>query len=166
MICIVPSTGAGIQSSLKSEATQFTYYRRSDEARSFARGNMITGILDNFSRKQNAHADNRGMLHEISVDAVIMHAYRAVSSRFLSLCGMSDCLDKCYVTRYDVFVIKSFAVRETQRLFTTLMALRLARLFGNSPAFWLRAQQARNLWESEQKHRNELARIQPPPIAA
>ncbi len=53
-----------------------------------------------------------------------------------------------------------------ERAITSLMALRLSRLFGNSPAFWLRAQQARDLWEVERKHRNELVRIQPLPIAA
>lgn len=53
-----------------------------------------------------------------------------------------------------------------ERAITPLMALRLSRLFGNSPAFWLKAQQARDLWENEQKHHNELARIQPLPVAA
>jgi addiction module HigA family antidote len=52
------------------------------------------------------------------------------------------------------------------RAITPLMALRLSRLFGNSPAFWLRAQQAWDLWEIEQRHRNELVRIQPLSIAA
>jgi len=53
-----------------------------------------------------------------------------------------------------------------ERAITPLMALRLSRLFGNSPVFWLRAQQARDLWESEQRHRSELGRIQLLPIAA
>ncbi len=48
-----------------------------------------------------------------------------------------------------------------QRAVTPLMALRLARLFGNSPKFWLNAQQARDLWESEQAYLEELVRIQP-----
>jgi addiction module HigA family antidote len=48
-----------------------------------------------------------------------------------------------------------------QRAITPLMALRLARLFGNSPQFWLNAQQARDLWESEQDYHEELGRIQP-----
>ena len=52
------------------------------------------------------------------------------------------------------------------RAITPLMALRLARLFGNPPAFWLNAQQARGLWESEQGYRDELVRIQPLPAAA
>lgn len=56
-------------------------------------------------------------------------------------------------------------IRE-ERTVTPLMALRLSRLFGNSPTFWLKAQQARDLWEVEQQHRNELVSIQPLPIAA
>ena len=52
------------------------------------------------------------------------------------------------------------------RAITPLMALRLSRLFGNSPAFWLNAQQVRDLWESERGHRDELVRIQPLPAMA
>ena len=52
------------------------------------------------------------------------------------------------------------------RAITPLMALRLSRLFGNSAAFWLNAQQARDLWESEQGYHAELMRIQPLPAAA
>ena len=48
-----------------------------------------------------------------------------------------------------------------QRAVTPLMALRLSRLFGNSPAFWLNAQQARDLWESAQSYHEEIVRIQP-----
>jgi antitoxin HigA-1 len=48
-----------------------------------------------------------------------------------------------------------------ERAITPLMALRLARLFGNSPTFWLNAQQARDLWESAQRYQGELLRIQP-----
>jgi addiction module HigA family antidote len=48
-----------------------------------------------------------------------------------------------------------------RRAVTPMMALRLSRLFGNSPEFWLNAQRARDLWESEQRHRDELAEIQP-----
>ena len=51
-----------------------------------------------------------------------------------------------------------------QRAITPLMALRLARLFGNSPAFWLNAQQAWDIWESERRHRHELIRTQPLPV--
>jgi antitoxin HigA-1 len=52
------------------------------------------------------------------------------------------------------------------RAITPLMALRLSRLFGNSAAFWLNAQQARDLWESEQGYHAELMRIQPLPAVA
>jgi len=41
------------------------------------------------------------------------------------------------------------------------MALRLARLFGNSPEFWLNAQQAVDLWDAAQAIRNDVARIRP-----
>ncbi|MBI5551737.1 MAG: HigA family addiction module antidote protein [Desulfobacterales bacterium] len=48
-----------------------------------------------------------------------------------------------------------------RRAITPIMALRLARLFGNSPEFWLNAQHAHDLWESEQQFKNELKRIKP-----
>jgi addiction module HigA family antidote len=41
------------------------------------------------------------------------------------------------------------------------MALRLARLFGNSPEFWLNAQQAVDLWDVAQEIRKDVARIRP-----
>jgi addiction module HigA family antidote len=41
------------------------------------------------------------------------------------------------------------------------MALRLARLFGNSPEFWLNAQRALDLWEAAQAIERDVARIQP-----
>jgi addiction module HigA family antidote len=46
-----------------------------------------------------------------------------------------------------------------RRSLTPLMALRLSRLFGNSAEFWLGAQQARDLWESERRHQKELDQI-------
>jgi len=48
-----------------------------------------------------------------------------------------------------------------RRSISPIMALRLSRLFGNSPEFWLNAQHERDLWESEQRHREELNRIHP-----
>ncbi len=48
-----------------------------------------------------------------------------------------------------------------RRALSPVMALRLARLFGNEPEFWLRAQQALDIWTSEQKHGVELERIEP-----
>ena len=41
------------------------------------------------------------------------------------------------------------------------MALRLARLFGNSPEFWLNAQRAVDLWDAAQSIRDDIRRIKP-----
>jgi addiction module HigA family antidote len=41
------------------------------------------------------------------------------------------------------------------------MALRLARLFGNSPEFWLNAQRAVDLWDAEQAIEKDVRRIKP-----
>lgn len=41
------------------------------------------------------------------------------------------------------------------------MALRLARLFGNSPEFWINAQRSVDLWEAVQAIGNDVARIKP-----
>ena len=41
------------------------------------------------------------------------------------------------------------------------MALRLARLFGNSPEFWVNAQRAVDLWEAAKAGKNEIKRIKP-----
>ncbi len=48
-----------------------------------------------------------------------------------------------------------------RRAITSVMALRLSRLFGNSAEFWLDAQHARDLWDSEQRFKKELSQIQP-----
>jgi len=48
-----------------------------------------------------------------------------------------------------------------RRAITPAMALRLSRLFGNSPEFWLNAQHSRDLWDSEQLFYEELSHIQP-----
>jgi addiction module HigA family antidote len=48
-----------------------------------------------------------------------------------------------------------------QRALTPLMALRLSRLFGNTPEFWLNAQHAWDLWDSERRFREELSKIRP-----
>src|SRR5207244_10580251 len=45
------------------------------------------------------------------------------------------------------------------------MALRLARLFGNSPEFWLNAQRAVDLWDAAQAIKKEVSRIEPLRIA-
>ena len=41
------------------------------------------------------------------------------------------------------------------------MALRLARLFGNSPEFWLNAQRAVDLWDTAKAIKEDVARIRP-----
>lgn len=48
-----------------------------------------------------------------------------------------------------------------RRAITPIMALRLSRLFGNAPEFWLNAQHAHDLWESEQQFDQELKKIKP-----
>jgi len=48
-----------------------------------------------------------------------------------------------------------------RRAITPAMALRLSRLFGNSPEFWLNAQHSWDLWDSEQRFHEELSQIQP-----
>jgi antitoxin HigA-1 len=52
-----------------------------------------------------------------------------------------------------------------RRAITPAMALRLSRLFGNSPEFWLNAQHAWDLWDSEQRFREVLSQIQPLNVA-
>ena len=44
---------------------------------------------------------------------------------------------------------------------STEMALRIARLEGNTPDLWLRMQQAYDLWQVEQRLKDELAKIEP-----
>jgi addiction module HigA family antidote len=41
------------------------------------------------------------------------------------------------------------------------MALRLGRLFGNAPEFWLNAQRAVDLWDAAQAIRADVRRIKP-----
>src|ERR1700752_4013720 len=45
------------------------------------------------------------------------------------------------------------------------MALRLSRLFGNSPEFWLNAQRAVDLWDAAQAIKADVARIKPLRVA-
>jgi addiction module HigA family antidote len=45
------------------------------------------------------------------------------------------------------------------------MALRLSRLFGNSPEFWLNAQRAVDLWDASQKLKGAVSRIKPLRVA-
>jgi len=41
------------------------------------------------------------------------------------------------------------------------MAIRLARLFGNTPEFWLNAQRAVDLWQTARALRSAIRRIRP-----
>lgn len=51
-------------------------------------------------------------------------------------------------------------LNERRRL-TPEMALRLSKLFGNSPQFWLNAQQMVDLWDAAQTLQKDVAQIQP-----
>jgi addiction module HigA family antidote len=47
-----------------------------------------------------------------------------------------------------------------RRSITTVMALRLSRLFGNTPEFWLNAQRTYDLWVAQAHYKHELEHIQ------
>ncbi|MEZ5307128.1 MAG: HigA family addiction module antitoxin [Pyrinomonadaceae bacterium] len=46
-----------------------------------------------------------------------------------------------------------------RRSLSAEMAVRLAKLFGNNPEFWLRAQTAVDLWEAKSTMRDKLKKI-------
>ncbi len=46
-----------------------------------------------------------------------------------------------------------------RRAVSPAMALRLSRLFGNTPEFWLNAQRAVDLWKAQRENRHEIERI-------
>lgn len=48
-----------------------------------------------------------------------------------------------------------------RRAVSSEMALRLARLFGNSAEFWLNAQRAVDLWDAAQAIKQDVMRIRP-----
>jgi len=52
-----------------------------------------------------------------------------------------------------------------RRALSPEMALRLARLFGNSAEFWLDAQRAVDLWDTSRAIKGEIARIKPLQVA-
>ena len=52
-----------------------------------------------------------------------------------------------------------------RRRVSPAMALRLARLFGNSPEFWLSAQQAVDLWDAAHTLKKDVQRIKPLRVA-
>ena len=48
-----------------------------------------------------------------------------------------------------------------RRTLSPEMALRLSRLFGNTPEFWLNAQRAVDLWDAAQAIGSDVDRIEP-----
>lgn len=52
-----------------------------------------------------------------------------------------------------------------RRAISPEMALRLSRLFGNSPEFWLNAQRSVDLWDAAQNIKDAMARIKPLRVA-
>jgi len=71
----------------------------------------------------------------------------------LSVTGLADAVS---VSRQTINEI----LRE-RRAVSPEMALRLSRLFGNSPEFWLNAQRAIDLWTAAQSIKKEVAKIKP-----
>jgi len=71
----------------------------------------------------------------------------------LTVSGLADVLG---VSRQTVNEL----LRE-RRALSPKMALRLSRLFGNSPEFWLNAQRAVDLWEAAQIIGSDVERIKP-----
>ncbi|MCC5863073.1 MAG: HigA family addiction module antidote protein [Gammaproteobacteria bacterium] len=71
----------------------------------------------------------------------------------LSVSGLAEALG---VSRQSVNEL----LRE-RRAVSPEMALRLGRLFGNSPEFWLNAQRAVDLWDAAQVIKKDVARIKP-----
>ncbi|WP_241824648.1 HigA family addiction module antitoxin [Salinivibrio sp. IB282] len=57
------------------------------------------------------------------------------------------------------------AVLDERKAISPELALRLARLFGNSPEFWLNAQRAVDLWEASQSIKHEVEKIKPLDVA-
>ena len=48
-----------------------------------------------------------------------------------------------------------------RRAVSPAMALRLSRLFGNAPEFWLNVQRAVDLWKAQRENRHAIERIKP-----
>ena len=71
----------------------------------------------------------------------------------LSVSGLASALG---VSRQSVNEL----VRE-RRAVSSEMALRLARLFGNSPEFWLNMQRSVDLWDAQVAIEDDMRRIKP-----
>jgi addiction module HigA family antidote len=52
-----------------------------------------------------------------------------------------------------------------RRAVSPKMALRLSRLFGNTPEFWLNLQRAVDLWEAENAIKDDVRQIKPMRVA-
>jgi addiction module HigA family antidote len=48
-----------------------------------------------------------------------------------------------------------------RRAVSPSMALRLSKLFGNTPEFWLNAQRAVDLWNAKRNNKQEIEKIMP-----
>ncbi|MEN6368658.1 MAG: HigA family addiction module antitoxin [Thermotogota bacterium] len=75
----------------------------------------------------------------------------------LTVAGLADALG---VSRQTVNEL----LRE-RRAVSPEMALRLSRLFRNSPEFWLNAQRAVDLWDTAQAIRDDIEAIKPLTVA-
>jgi antitoxin HigA-1 len=71
----------------------------------------------------------------------------------LTVASLAECLG---VSRQTVNEL----LRE-RRALSPEMALRLSRLFGNTPEFWLNAQRAVDLWDAAQAIKSDVDRIKP-----
>ena len=87
-----------------------------------------------------------------------MHPGEMLREDFLPDCGLSATrlAEALGVSRQTINEL----LRE-RRAVSPEMAVRLARLFGNTPEFWLNAQRALDLWEAERKLRGIVGYIQP-----
>ena len=86
------------------------------------------------------------------------HPGEMLREDFLPDCGLtvSTLADAVGVSRQSINEL----LRE-RRALSAGMALRLARLFGNSPEFWLNAQLSVDLWDADQALKAEVKRIKP-----
>ena len=71
----------------------------------------------------------------------------------LTIAGLADALG---VSRQSINEL----LRE-KRALSPEMAIRLGRLFNNSPEFWLNAQRAVDLWVASQAIKKDVSRIRP-----
>lgn len=75
----------------------------------------------------------------------------------LTVAGLAEALG---VSRQSIYEL----LRE-RRAVSAEMALRLARLFGNGPEFWLNLQRAVDLWDATQGMGKEIRKIRPVQVA-